>query len=331
MNFLLLFGRQSFSNWSTATHTSNVMQSARGVGSSITPVSIKLLNLFKAISWPWGCPFLLQLLMAGFCLRSIPCALLLTPQFQPCCPSLCYHDGTECLPWAHTQVGLLSAVKCSGGKIHVGAAPGGERCTRGPNSEALLWSKNQNNLHQGELLDWNWMAKPISLQWLLFIRFFSAAQRSHLLHDRHPIELQKAETTNTRSWNGQDVRHHKMLKAPTVFNKAILIYNFFLKDGRSWLFLGYIKKKKKKEKNLKVFLSNIFIPFPEEIVGFITADASSWAVQEKSHDFPFISQRRLTGASTEDRRCCHSTTGTQCLQLYVVLIMSNFLWHPSGY
>ena len=39
-----------------------------------------------------------------------------------------------------------------------------------------------------------------------------------------------------------------MLKAPTVFNKAILIYNFFLKDGRSWLFLGYIKKKKKKEK-----------------------------------------------------------------------------------
>lgn len=126
MNFLLLFGRQSFSNWSTATHTSNVMQSARGVGSSITPVSIKLLNLFKAISWPWGRPFLLQLLMAGFCLRSIPCALLLTPQFQPCCPSLCYHDGTECLPWAHTQVGLLSAVKCSGWKIHVGAAPGTE-------------------------------------------------------------------------------------------------------------------------------------------------------------------------------------------------------------
>lgn len=34
----------------------------------------------------------------------------------------------------------------------------GERCTRGPNSEAFLWSKNQNNLHQGELLDWNWMA-----------------------------------------------------------------------------------------------------------------------------------------------------------------------------
>jgi len=77
------------------------------------------------------------------------------------------------------------------------------------------------------------MAKPISLQWLLFIRFFSAAQRSHSLRDRHPIELQKAETTNTSSFNGQDVRHHKMLKAPTVFNKAILIYNFFLKDGRS--------------------------------------------------------------------------------------------------
>lgn len=39
-----------------------------------------------------------------------------------------------------------------------------------------------------------------------------------------------------------------------VFNKAILIYNFFLKDGRSWLLLGYTKKKRKK-------LEGIFVKY----------------------------------------------------------------------
>lgn len=140
MNFLQLFGRQSFSDWSTATHTSNTVQSACGAGSSTTPASIKVLNLFKAISWPSGCLFLLPLLMDGFCLCSTPFALLLTPWFQPCCPSLHYHDGTKCLHWEHTRVGLLSAVECSGWKIHVGAATGTEERDAWEDQPQRLWS-----------------------------------------------------------------------------------------------------------------------------------------------------------------------------------------------
>lgn len=51
----------------------------------------------------------------------------------------------------------------------------------------------------------------------------------------------------------------------------------------------YFKKKQNqnepKQPILMVFLSNISILFPKEMVDFITADASWWAVQEKSQDF----------------------------------------------